>query len=826
VGEASAVVKRMDPREIQRLEELCIQDEAPWCQAACPLHIDVRGMLKAIAQGDFETGARIYAKKVPFPGILSRICDQPCRAVCKRGEAGDPLQIGLLERSLAHYGGFTPELPRHGFPRQERIAVVGGGLSGLTAALELAKKHYEVTIFETSDRVGGRLRLLPPGVLPPEILEEELRLLERGGVELRTGLRLGRDVTLAELTESYDAVYLSVGNGEVGGAMSPDGGPGTGGAAKAGGAPEPGAVGPGDAALRGAEPPGTIDPVTLQTPCEKVFAGGSMRRETEAYSPVSSVSDGLRAAVSIDRFLKRESLSSGREKEGPYPSCLYTSLEGIDPVPAVLPEGPRIGYSREEALAEAARCLQCECLECVKACTYLEHFHEYPGKCIRKVTKNIISLPGKSYRTFTPFLNACSLCGLCGTVCPTDLNMAVVNSEARRIMCDKEFMPPAIHDFAIRDMESSNAASSGMARNQPGHDSSSYLFFPGCQLAASAPHNVERTYRYLTERLTGGVGLALGCCGAPAAWAGRQEHFQEVLSVFTRQWTDMKQPRVILACPTCSLMFKQSLPDVPAVSLWEIFDQEGLPDDAPRGRGEKLALHDSCTARLASEIQDSARSLIRKLGYQVEELPYSREMTKCCGYGGLMYLVNRGLTEKVVESRIEESFTDYLTYCTNCRDLFADKGKASYHLLDLIFDGYPGGAARPGPTLSQRKENRRRLVSKMLSELWGEAMPEQEEYTKLTLRIPADVAAKMEKDYILVDDVRQVIHQAEKTGNKLAVPATGRFIAHYRPSLVTYWVEYAPEGDEYEIFNAYSHRMQIVEDVSQEMSRDENHDES
>ncbi len=75
----------------------------------------------------------------------------------------------------------------------------------------------------------------------------------------------------------------------------------------------------------------------------------------------------------------------------------------------------------------------------MKACTYLDHFNEYPGKCIRKVTKNITSLPGKSYRTHTKFINACSLCGLCGVVCPTDLDMAVVNSQARRIMCDKGY---------------------------------------------------------------------------------------------------------------------------------------------------------------------------------------------------------------------------------------------------------------------------------------------------------------------------------------------------------------------------------------------------
>ncbi len=77
-----------------------------------------------------------------------------------------------------------------------------------------------------------------------------------------------------------------------------------------------------------------------------------------------------------------------------------------------------------------------------------------------------------------------------------------------------------------------------------------------------------------------------------------------------------------------------------------------------------------------------------------------------------------------------------------------------------------------------------------------------------------EVAAKMERDFILLDDVKAVIHRAETTGNKVEVPARGRFIAHLCPHIVTYWVEYAKDGDEYEVFKAYSHRMQIVKDVT------------
>jgi glutamate synthase (NADPH/NADH) small chain len=783
-------VTQMDPRDLQSLEELCIEDEAPWCQAACPLHVDVRSMLAAVARGDFRAAADIYGKKVLFPGIISRICDQPCRAVCKRREAGEALQIGLLERSCAEYAGFASDPVAMRAHRSHRVAVVGGGLSGMSAALELVGRHHEVTILEASDRLGRRLWDFPAAVLPLEVVDEEIGRVVDGNVRVLTGIHLGRDATLDELLSEFDAVYVAFGGLE----------------------PVVGGGGLDPAAHHAVA--GGIDPVTLATNVEGVFAGGSLRHVRESYSPVSSMADGRRAAITIDRFFKRESLTLYREREGPYATVLHTSLAGVEPRDSIAPTGAAMSYSAEEATAEAGRCLQCRCLECVKACTYLDHFREYPGKCIRKVTKNITSLPGKSHRTHTPFLNACSLCGLCGAVCPTDLNMAVVNGVARQIMWDRGYMPPAIHDSAMRDMESSNAGFNALTRNQPGCTSSAYLFFPGCQLAASSPTNVERTYLYLTSRLRGGVGLMLGCCGAPAAWAGRRDLFDEVLGAFIQHWEQMGRPLVILACPTCSLMFKEHLAYVSATSLWEVLDHEGLPEGAARGRGEVLALHDSCTARSAPAIQDSVRNIVGRLGYEIEELPYSRELTKCCGYGGLMYRVDQDLTEKVIASRVQESPSDYLTYCSNCRDFFAGKAKPAYHVLDLIFDGYTAGlVARSGPTFSERRDNRRRLAEKLLTELWGEPMPESPEHTRVKLRISPRVSAKMEENFILADDVQQVIHQAEKTGIKLELPTTGRFIAHLRLSMVTYWVEYGMNGDEYEVFNAYCHRMQIVTDV-------------
>ena len=93
----------MDQQELRRLENLCIQDWAPWCTVACPVHVDVRAISATIAEGDFQAAAKLLRRSVPFAGIISRICDHPCEPVCKRREVGDPIAIRTLERSALAY---------------------------------------------------------------------------------------------------------------------------------------------------------------------------------------------------------------------------------------------------------------------------------------------------------------------------------------------------------------------------------------------------------------------------------------------------------------------------------------------------------------------------------------------------------------------------------------------------------------------------------------------------------------------------------------------------------------------------------------------------
>lgn len=773
----------MDHRRIVEFEEKCTQEHPPACSTACPVHVDVRSFVAAMQAGKFNDAFNIYRKNVPFPGIIGRICDHPCQAACKRGEAGDAISIAALEQSCVRLSS-SPPVPLTAPPKKDRrVAVVGGGLSGLTAAFSLAGKGYPVVVFEATDRLGGSLWEIPEEVLPREIIAAETAVLNDLDVEIRFNTAVGQALSLPDLCREFAAVYLGTGKNSTDATNSID-------------------------LQLDQEGRIWIDLVTFATGREGVFAGGGLRH-APAYSPIGSLSDGRRAAISIDRYLQQVSLTAVRENEGPYQTRLFTSTRGVEPLPAVAAGDPVQGFTREEAIREAGRCLQCQCLECVKACTYLDHFKSYPKQYVRQINHNLKMIMGR--HEANTLINSCSLCGLCQEVCPESFHMGELCLEARREMVKKGKMPPSAHDFPIRDMDFSNSELCVMTRHQPGHETSSHLFFPGCQLTASAPDNVVKAYAYLTEKVAGGVGLMLRCCGAPAEWSGRTELFQAGLREIIDQWQEMGRPRLILACSTCYQMFKKYLPEIELVSLWELYDQLGLPG---AGRPQTLlpvAVHDACTTRHERQIHTSVRSILHKLGCAIEELPTSRETTECCGYGGMVQFANRKLADDMIRRRISESPADYVAYCAMCRDNFAARGKKTYHLLDLIYGKADNASvAKKGPGYSQRRENRARLKNKLLKDVWGDQVEEAKEtYATIKLRIPNEVSEVMEERLILLEDIQKVIEHAEQTGNKVINRNNGHILAYHRPVSVTYWVEYTPQGDGFVVHNAYSHRMVV-----------------
>ena len=773
----------MQQSQLRALEDQCIQECAPTCSAACPIHVDVRSVMLEAAQGHFGAALKVLQKTLPFPGIVGRVCTHPCQAVCKRTDAGEPISIAALEQACAEYGA-PAEKPRVLPRRGKRVAIAGAGLSGLTAAYDLARKGYDVVLFEAGDRLGGSLWNVPEPVLPRQVLRSETAIVETVGAQVRlnTAVHTG---DLARLGAEFNALYLATGSGGESFGLALD-----------------------------AHGHIQVDPVSFGTSQAGVFAGGGLLRDASECSAIHSISDGRRAATSIDRYLQQVSLTASRTNEGAYTTRLYTNTIGSPALPAVPMADPAQGYTRAEAAREAQRCLQCECMECVKVCEYLKHYGRYPRKYVREIYNNLSIVKGE--RKTNQFINSCSLCGLCGEVCPEGLNMGEVNLAARQMMVAQNRMPPSAHDFALRDMQFSNSEQFALARNPPGATTSDAIFFPGCQLGGSSPEYVGKVYGYLQDTL-GNIGLMLRCCGAPALWAGRSDLFEASLAELRSQHKALGSPKLILACSTCYQTFKVHLPEVEIVSLWDVMDQHGLPPEAHTTiqdrEPEVVAVHDPCTTRSERHIHASVRNLLNRLGYTVDELPLSGENTECCSYGGLMWLANPELARATAQRRIAASPADYVTYCAMCRDFFAARGKRTLHLLDLLYaPDVEARATRPSPGYSQRHENKARLKRQLLKELWGEAMSEPSGYEKIQLLISAEVQERLEQRLILAEDIQRVIEFAEKSGRKLRNPQTGHWLAHYKPNAVTYWVEYAAQDEAFVIYNAYSHRMVIAED--------------
>jgi NADPH-dependent glutamate synthase beta subunit-like oxidoreductase len=810
----------MDRKDINKYEEKCIQEQAPACVASCPVHVDVRKMNAQIRQGDFDGALRTFSASVPFPRIISRICSQPCRSSCRRGRVCTPhaaspasglrpasrmrstgtgvspdageagISISLLERACIEYGSFPERKSSSATKKRKTAAIIGAGLCGLTAAVSLADKGYDVVIYEKSSNLGGGIRDLPEDILPAELIAEDLKIVENSRVALKLNSPVANQDDFERLCQQYDAVYVACG----GNPGNPFGLP----------LDESGRI--------------AVVPDTFQTGNPRVFAEGGLLMAAPEVSPIAAISDRKRAAISIDRYLQKVSLTAAREREGVYATRLYTNLEGIAAVPGILPLDAQQGYAREEALDEAGRCIQCQCLECVRVCPYLQHYEKYPKKYIREISNNIAIIFGK--KRAKDLINSCTMCGLCAEVCPNLLNMGEVSLLARSLMVDRGDMPPAIHDFPIRDMLFSNSEKFALHKNQPGFGSSRYAFFPGCQLSALEPDYIEKVYSDLTSRLPGGVGLLLRCCGVPAKWAGRQGLLAGTMNELREEWLKLGQPELICACSTCYQEIKNNLSQIPATSLWQIYDQYGLPESARElTPPQSVAIHDPCTTRHEPVFQECSRRILARLGYRVEELPLSGDKTECCGYGGLVASANPGLAAKITDTRAAESDLDYVVYCANCKDFLSSRGKTAWHILDLIYD-HPEKSGAAGRRLgySQRQENRAKLKDEMLKVIWGETMSqEKSSYETVKLNISEEVLNQAEARLILREDIQKTISYAEETGLKVYSSDTGHIIAHYRPQIITYWVEYSKDNnsDSFTVHRAYSHRLEIVEDVAQ-----------
>ncbi|HEX8938694.1 MAG TPA: FAD-dependent oxidoreductase [Candidatus Limnocylindrales bacterium] len=206
---------------IDPVQEFLVQPvDASWlqcnieCQEACPVGTNCRGYLNLAAEGRFEEGYILSREPNPVAAMCSYVCSAPCERACRRGDIDRPLAIRAMKRFLVewHEASGIPDVIPAVEPREERVAVVGAGPSGLAVARELALKGYRVTVYDELPYGGGTMLIgVPAFRLPREAIEMDVRLVERLGVRFVYDTRVGRDVSFEDLQRQYDAVAICAG---------------------------------------------------------------------------------------------------------------------------------------------------------------------------------------------------------------------------------------------------------------------------------------------------------------------------------------------------------------------------------------------------------------------------------------------------------------------------------------------------------------------------------------------------------------------------------------------------------------------------------------
>ena len=366
--------------------------EAP-CQRLCPIHMDIPRMIREILTGKMEDAVRTVRRDIAIPSILERFCHVPCERGCRRGKHDEPLSIRELVRHVADWdlrrgSPFVPEAkPASG----KRVAIIGAGATGLATAYYLVLQGHACTVYERASRIGGRIEAEFKKPIDDWVVEGELKILRRLGVEFHFEKPIADAAAFTELRQRFDAIVLACGKTEPA-------------SLKALGLP---------AAEKGLK----VNLTTSETEMKGVFAAGSILKPAQPV--IKSVSAAKETAACVDQFLRDWPMVGIIEK---YNHIMGRLLDGemevflsrAEAIPRAKPPSLEAnGYAAAEAATECSRCLHCDC-RAKDDCLLRDYSDEYGAKQsqfageergqMTRVNQNAAALyePGK-----------CIKCGLC-----------------------------------------------------------------------------------------------------------------------------------------------------------------------------------------------------------------------------------------------------------------------------------------------------------------------------------------------------------------------------------------------------------------------------
>lgn len=376
--------------------------EAP-CRNGCPTFMDIPRMNRLIAAGRFAEALQVVKEEIALPLILGYICPAPCEKVCRRAQTDEAVSICQLKKFIADqdYKSGNSWFPGKENPSGKKIAIIGSGPAGLACAFHLVKSGHQVTVYEKENRAGGNLLKIPESELPSEALQTELNWLEDFGVEFHTGDTITQGMFLYQFTAEFDAVVVATGATE---ANVPH--------------------------FLGLEyhASGLIaDPETFETRHEGVFACGSIIRKQKM--AVKALAQGKAAAKNVNKYLAGEKIEMavkmfnskfGKLQPEEVQEYLNESTDDVrlDPIAGKLP-----GFTDKEAMAEAARCMHCDCrkLDNCKLRIFSDEYKIDRRKYLGYERKTI-----KKYFTHESIVyepEKCIRCGLCVEITKAEKNL-------------------------------------------------------------------------------------------------------------------------------------------------------------------------------------------------------------------------------------------------------------------------------------------------------------------------------------------------------------------------------------------------------------------
>lgn len=804
----------------------CLQKEEPACTNICPFHLNVLDFQDKMARHKYDRAYKDYKNAVCFPEIVAALCPEYCHNACPRKDFDGAVQLNLLEKTCVAKAK-RKDPTAYNLPKKEgKVGIIGAGMGGLTCALKLLEKKYEVIVFEKDDKIGGQVK---------ELLLEEVYLTEINRQFSKENFQIKTNSEIKDLTElddyGFNCIYIATGaNGNDFGTMD-----------------------------NNCEDISTGEHYFLNDDT-LVLAGGSLTGK----DVIQSIAHGIDMAWAIEVFLRTKKVEYHEPRR---PTQVVPDVSKFAKCPPVTPARPPI-FTDDETEKEASRCIRCQCDACRTYCDIVEYHDQWPLSMKEDVAMTV--MPSESMIHKTPakrLINTCTQCGLYEELCPPNIEMGDMMLEARKLLHQQGIMPPAYHGFWLDDMEHANSSLAKICKSTPeinyNHSTNNkYAYFPGCNLGAADPRYVEESYKWLNENI-GETGLLLRCCGVPADWSGNEKMHNREVESLKSDWESLGKPTLITACPTCTKQINEHLPEIKTTSIYEVMfhnnkwpqpqniiatsgaigkNVESKNNEEMNDEHQEFSLFDPCAARNNEGLESAVRKIIGDITKDTEltvvDLPMKNKYG-CCGFGGNVEVANPDFADFVAKKRTGLSENPYITYCINCRDVFVGEEKPAIHMFDILFGINDVDVKLPN--LTERRYNRLELKKRLLEDCWGEdldeVMSENNKKYNFEISIDDEIQKKMDSLKLVDTDLKEVIERSNKLNRRTYDKTKDEYICYSKLNYITCWVKYKInngfESDElsevisneqndilndesksvtkriYTITNVYTHRMDI-----------------